>query len=322
MPPARTAALLYTVLLYSRVTYFTAHRARVVCTQGGVAQYERWREEAAAANKLSTSPAPSYGVHRAARSNASASAASAPSTLLWHPASDCPRFYSDPTSRRHYQAMARALTGHISRYSGVALRDDPVVMGWELCNECRCRGELRAIELQQWIGVMAPYVKSIAPRQLLGVGGEGLYRAVKGLIDSAHADALNPSEWYQHEGVDFLSSHMHDAIDYASYVRAPTCEPLTSPACTPHHTSAHTKRHIQERSPSPHAHTLCAHTCYARASARPCPCTLRVALSRAALALCRLGSGLTAKLADVFRAPLHQCSRAARPERIAQAVAA
>lgn len=49
---------------------------------------------------------------------------------------------------------------------------------------------------------MAPFVKALAPRQLLGVGGEGFYRPVPGRLDAEHVDALNPSSWYQHEGDD------------------------------------------------------------------------------------------------------------------------
>ena len=85
----------------------------------------------------------------------------------------------------------------MSRLSRVAL-----ALLMQLCNECRCRGEGRAIELQSWISRMAPFVKALAPRQLLGVGGEGFYRPVPGRLDAEHVDALNPSSWYQHEGDD------------------------------------------------------------------------------------------------------------------------
>ena len=139
------------------------------------------------------------------------------SESTWTPYDDCPRFYTAPTSRRHYQEMVRTVTGHVSSLSGLALRDDPTIMGWELCNECRCRGAGRAAELNSWVTAMAEFVKGEAPRQLIGTGTEGFYRPVDGVLSEDEADALNPTDWYQHEGVDFIRGHSSPALDFASY---------------------------------------------------------------------------------------------------------
>lgn len=54
--------------------------------------------------------------------------------------------------KEQYKQMVTAITSHRSSLSGLALRDDPTIMGWELCNECRCReskGELQAPERER-----------------------------------------------------------------------------------------------------------------------------------------------------------------------------
>jgi len=83
----------------------------------------------------------------------------------WVPGDACPPFYRSPKSRAQYRAMATALTSRVSSISGVAMRDEPTVFAWELCNECRCRGEPGAAPLAAWYAEMAPFVKQLAPRQ-------------------------------------------------------------------------------------------------------------------------------------------------------------
>lgn len=141
---------------------------------GGVAVYERWRDQGTAA-------------------------LGSAAVALWQPTSDCPLFYSHPTSHAHFQAMVDAVLRHANQLTGLALRDDPTILGWELCNECRCRGEGRVSELQGWASSMVGYVKRVAPKQLVGVGVEGFYRSQSGHMDAARADALNPSDWYAHD---------------------------------------------------------------------------------------------------------------------------
>ena len=73
---------------------------------GGVSAYERWRATAVGGSSSRKS--------------------------LWQPTSDCPQFYTDTTSIRQYKAMVEAVVGHVSTLSGVALRDDPTIIGWEV----------------------------------------------------------------------------------------------------------------------------------------------------------------------------------------------
>eukprot|EP00965_Chrysotila_dentata_P244845 6206204-Pleurochrysis_carterae.AAC.2 len=65
----------------------------------------------------------------------------------WAPDNSCPAFFTLEESRQQYKAMVAAVTSHVNKRTGLALRDEPAIMGWELCNECRCRdnkGQMQA----------------------------------------------------------------------------------------------------------------------------------------------------------------------------------
>jgi mannan endo-1,4-beta-mannosidase len=156
----------------------------------------------------------------------------------WAPGDACPAFYRSPVSRAQYKAMATTVTSRVSSISGVAMRDEPAIFAWELCNECRCRGEAGAAPLAAWYAEMASFVKRLAPRQLLAAGSEGLYSPPPdadaiaaafarvdagrppnhlGGMNESECKRLNPSDWYMREGVSFMRDSAAPDIDLATY---------------------------------------------------------------------------------------------------------
>uniref|UniRef100_A0A7C8ZCD6 mannan endo-1,4-beta-mannosidase n=1 Tax=Opuntia streptacantha TaxID=393608 RepID=A0A7C8ZCD6_OPUST len=63
----------------------------------------------------------------------------------------------------------------VNTISGVAYKNDPTIMAWELMNEPSCNTDPSGKTLQGWLRGMASYVKSIAGNHLLEVGLEGFY---------------------------------------------------------------------------------------------------------------------------------------------------
>jgi len=58
----------------------------------------------------------------------------------WDPVdNECPRFYSEPACRQLYLRHARDLMSRLNSLTGLAYNEDPTILIWELCNECRCR---------------------------------------------------------------------------------------------------------------------------------------------------------------------------------------
>lgn len=87
-------------------------------------------------------------------------------------------FYADGWAQRAWGAHAAFLTAAVSPYTGVAARDDPTVMAWQLANEPRAGADGAAFAA--WLGNASALLKRLAPRQLVscaraagGGGGAG-----------------------------------------------------------------------------------------------------------------------------------------------------
>ncbi|PJI93579.1 OmpL47-type beta-barrel domain-containing protein [Luteimicrobium subarcticum] len=76
---------------------------------------------------------------------------------------DCPEFYSDPRVVADFQDYVRTVLDHVNPSTGLALKDDPTVMAWELGNELE--GMTPA-----WIDTIAAQLRAQAPRQLVAAG--------------------------------------------------------------------------------------------------------------------------------------------------------
>lgn len=67
--------------------------------------------------------------------------ATAPSTSPYLlPPPPRPSTGKSASTRALYKAHIAALTSHVNPLTGVALRDDPAIMGWDFLNEPRCAG--------------------------------------------------------------------------------------------------------------------------------------------------------------------------------------
>ncbi|KAK2446413.1 mannan endo-1,4-beta-mannosidase [Trifolium repens] len=89
--------------------------------------------------------------------------------------------------------------------SGVAYKDDPTIMAWELMNEIRCPSDHSGNTVQGWISEMASYLKSIDGNHLLEAGLEGFY-------GESNRDS-NPN--FQ-VGTDFIANNQIPTIDFAT----------------------------------------------------------------------------------------------------------
>ena len=78
-----------------------------------------------------------------------------------------------------------------------------------LANEARCQGCGDA-PMQSWVSEMCQFTKSVAPKQLVGMGYEGFY----GVTASAAQQKLNPADWASREGQNFVANMQDPCIDY------------------------------------------------------------------------------------------------------------
>ncbi|MFC4245388.1 cellulase family glycosylhydrolase [Gryllotalpicola reticulitermitis] len=122
-------------------------------------------------------------------------------------------FYTDPEIRAAYFAYVTHVITRVNRYTGLAYRDDPTVMTWELANEPRNRsagtgfGNANGAPLRSWADAASRLVKRLAPHQLVALGDEGLG------LDKSSSDY--PYGGY--EGNNWVSLISLPAIDYGTF---------------------------------------------------------------------------------------------------------
>jgi len=125
-------------------------------------------------------------------------------------------FYTDPVIRGWYRDWISHVLNRVNTITGVAYRDDPTVMTWELGNEPRCGGsgayprspDCTTQTLIGWADEMTRHVKSIDSRHLASVGDEGFFCS-----DPASSD------WTRNcgEGVDSVAFARLPAVDVMSF---------------------------------------------------------------------------------------------------------
>ena len=76
-------------------------------------------------------------------------------------------FFKDERTKADYRAWVHYVVNRRNRLTGVAYKDDPTIMAWELMNEPNAEPDALR---ERWIAEMASLVKTIAPKQLLTSG--------------------------------------------------------------------------------------------------------------------------------------------------------
>jgi mannan endo-1,4-beta-mannosidase len=125
-------------------------------------------------------------------------------------------FYTDSRIVGWYEDWIAHLLNHVNPLTGLAYKDDPTIMTWELGNEPRCKGSglyppsatCSTSTLTSWVDSVSRYVKSIDKHHLVSVGDEGFYCTDPGGTD-----------WTTNcgEGVDSVAFAALPAIDVLSF---------------------------------------------------------------------------------------------------------
>ena len=118
-------------------------------------------------------------------------------------------FFTNPVVKGFYKNHVKTVLTRVNTITGVAYKDDPTILAWELMNEPRCQSDLSGRSIQSWITEMAAHVKSIDGNHMLEAGLEGFYGA-----SSSSRDAVNPSGYQV--GTDFIANNQVPGIDFAT----------------------------------------------------------------------------------------------------------
>lgn len=135
-------------------------------------------------------------------------------------------FYTDPAVRAAYKAYAKKIITRVNTKTGVAYKDEPAILGWEVLNEphtkdeyernggAACRdapgGCVPGKLANTWINEMSTYIKSLDSNHLVSTGEEG-YRS-DGDTTCCHNNWINGG----FKGEDFTKNTRLPNIDFAT----------------------------------------------------------------------------------------------------------
>lgn len=126
------------------------------------------------------------------------------------------QFYTDATVRQWYKNWISHLVNHVNTISGVAYKDDPTIMIWELANEPRCQGTglpysgtCTTQTIISWISDVAAFVKSADSNHLVAVGDEGFFCL----------PGAPPADWFDNcsTGVDSVGFSQVENVDLMGF---------------------------------------------------------------------------------------------------------
>lgn len=124
-------------------------------------------------------------------------------------------FYTNAKAKTLYKAWISHLLNHVNSITGVAYKNDPTIMTWELANEPRCVGSgtypaspsCNTNTITGWAAEMSAYIKSLDRKHLVSSGSEG-FLCIAGATEYERDCA---------SGVDELAISKLPTIDVVSY---------------------------------------------------------------------------------------------------------
>jgi len=131
-----------------------------------------------------------------------------------------------------FQDHVRRLVGRTNQITGVAYKDDPAVMAWQLCNEPRAGATESVIDATlpayyQWINESARLIRSLDPNHLVSLGHEGTIATTgrEALVAEAHSqiDYVTahawPLNWGWVNGKDLPGTWQAGSAKVAEYLK-------------------------------------------------------------------------------------------------------
>jgi mannan endo-1,4-beta-mannosidase len=128
-------------------------------------------------------------------------------------------FYTDPLIRQWYKDWTEHLLTRVNTITGVAYKDDPTIMAWELANEPRCGGSglyprdpgCDSDTLTAWIAEMSAHLKEIDGNHLVAAGDEGFLCDRPGGEDFTRscADGVDSARFASLPTIDYMSYHLY-----------------------------------------------------------------------------------------------------------------
>lgn len=124
-------------------------------------------------------------------------------------------FFSDRRFQGLWRSYAAHLSARVNVYTGVAYKDEPTIVAWELGNEFRCETCVGTTALTDTVGRLARFAKTVFPNHLIADGGEGfdddptLYKGLSNSYPVAGGMGASFHRLAAIDALDLLSSHFY-----------------------------------------------------------------------------------------------------------------
>ncbi|HYQ15556.1 MAG TPA: beta-mannosidase [Polyangiaceae bacterium] len=141
-------------------------------------------------------------------------------------------FYGSPAAIAMFHEHVRRVVARTNSVTGVAYRDDPTIMAWQLCNEPRPAGSEAKIAASlpayyEWISRTARLIRSLDGNHLVSLGQEGTVAAEgrEDVVTDAHAEIdyvtahIWPLNWGWVDGKDLSGTWATGAAKVADYLK-------------------------------------------------------------------------------------------------------
>jgi mannan endo-1,4-beta-mannosidase len=102
-------------------------------------------------------------------------------------------FFDDPRTKRDYRTWVSHVAQRVNPLTGLAYRDDPTIMAWELMNEGNAHPE--ALRLA-WTAEMSAYVKSVDPNHLVSSGHANIAAKPSERLSDLAIQTLDFGTWH------------------------------------------------------------------------------------------------------------------------------
>lgn len=129
------------------------------------------------------------------------------------PAGNMEFFMSNPQTQQWFKSYIHMLLNRVNTVTGIAYKDEPAIMAWQIMNEARNRGAQPEI-LRDWYQEIARYIKSIDTNHLVSTGEEGFDEGTPAQYSAA--SYTNTYTLRANEGSSYMMNTAIPEIDFGS----------------------------------------------------------------------------------------------------------
>ncbi|MCH8496215.1 MAG: cellulase family glycosylhydrolase [Balneolales bacterium] len=130
-----------------------------------------------------------------------------------NPSTNMEFFLSNRDTQKWYKAYIKMLLNRVNTVTGVAYKDEPAIIAWQIMNEGRNRGANPAV-LRDWYQEIARYIKSIDSNHLVSTGEEGFDEGTPSVYSIA--EYSNTYVLRANEGTSYVLNTAIPEIDFGS----------------------------------------------------------------------------------------------------------